>query len=85
MKQEAILFTGNTVNLIAANLSDHTADELLDEYMWMLQKHHTLVLAMDILDSGFSMISYVVTTDMFEKNNPGIKLSDRQFTHVRNV
>lgn len=85
MNQEAILFTRINAANIAANLNDYTAQDLLEEYEWMLQIHHVLVLARDILDDGFASISYVVTREMFETNNPGIQISTETFTHVRTI
>lgn len=85
MKQEAILFTASNAALIATQLNDYTAQELLEEYDdWMLT-HHEVVLARDVLSTGFASISYVVTRDMFERNNPGITLNATTFTHVRDI
>lgn len=86
MKQEAILFTRINAADIAANLNDYpNAQALLEDYEYMLEDHHVLVLARDILDDGFACVSYVVIRQMFETNNPGITLSTEHFTHVRTV
>lgn len=85
MIQEAITFTRINAPDIAAKLTDYTAEELLEEYEEMLEIHHILVLARDVLDSGFASISYVVTQGMFETNNPGIKLTTERFTYVRTI
>ena len=85
MKQEAIIFTRLNADLIAAQLDDYTGPELLEEYKYMLEDHHILVLARDVLASGFACISYVVTREMFETNNPNKMLTTERFTHVRDV
>lgn len=85
MKQEAIIFTRDNADTIAARLIEYTAEELIDEYKWMLKDNPALVLARDVLDDGVGVLSYVVTRDMFERNNPGIQLTAGHFTHVRDV
>lgn len=86
MQQLAIAFNKNNADIVAASLDDYSASELLEEYEWMLNTHANLVLAKDVLDSGFSCISYVVTTDMFEKNAPtAIELNDQTYTPVRTI
>lgn len=85
MNQEAILFSRINAADIAAQLSDYTADELLEEYEYMLKTHYFLVLARDVLPGGFASVSYVVTREMFDTNNPGIQLTTEHFTHVRTV
>lgn len=86
MQQLAIAFNKNNINVVAASLDDYSASELLEEYEWMLNMHTNLVLAKDVLDSGFSCVSYVVPTHMFEKNAPtAIELNDQTYTLVRTV
>lgn len=86
MRQEAILFTRINAVKIAADLNDYpTAEELLEDYKYELEAHHVVVLVRDILDDGFSSVSYVVTQNLFERNNPGITISTEHFTRVRNV
>lgn len=86
MKQDAIIFTRLNADQIAASLTTpYTKEELLEEYEWMLDRHHILVLARDVLDDGFAAISYVVVREMFERNYPDIKLTTERFTHVRDV
>lgn len=86
MKQDAIIFTRINAAKIAAELEDFNTEEmLLEEYKWMLKDHHILVLTRDILADGTPLLSYVVTRQMFETNNPGIELTTEHFTFVRHV
>lgn len=85
MKQEAILFTRINAEAIAASLTGVTAQDLLEDHSWELETFHVAVLARDVLDSGFASVSYVVSLQMFEANNPGIQLTTEHFTHVRDI
>lgn len=86
MKQEAILFTRDNADIVAAKLDDfNTAEMLTEEYKWMLDRYPTLVLCRDILIDRSSLLSYVVVPGMFEKNWPDITLNDKTFTFVREV
>lgn len=85
MNQEAILFNRNNAHLVAANLNDYTADELLEEYDWMFTMHTQLVLVRDVQADGFSSVSCVVTEDMFQTNapKPTPTLNAETFTYLR--
>ena len=85
MHQDAILFTRINAAMIAETLTNYTTQDLLEDYGYELEAHHVVVLARDVQDGGFVSVSYIVTPEMFETNNPGIKLSTEHFTFVRNV
>lgn len=88
MQQLAIAFNKNNADIVAAGLDDFSASELLEEYDWMLNTHTNLVLCKNVLDDGYSLLSYVVTVDMFEKNAGtihAVTLNDKTYTFVRNV
>jgi hypothetical protein len=83
LTQLAIIFTKNNADLIAASLSDYTAQELLDEYDYMLKEFNNLVLVRSDFGDGASVLSHVVTTSMFYANaEPLTMLTDYHFTEV---
>lgn len=83
MQQFAIIFTRNNAETIAADLNDYAVEDLLADHSWELNTFSPAVLCKDVLSNGFSSVSYVVSGEMFERNNPGITLNDKTFTLVR--
>ena len=85
LQQFAILFHKENAETVAEPLIDYTAEELLEEYKYMFESNDTLVLCRDELESGKSVLSYVVTIGMFCRNTPGIDLNHKTYTFVRTV
>jgi hypothetical protein len=87
MLNAAIVFTRENASIIADSLIEYTAQELLDEYDYMLSNPDikTVVLGRNTMSDGISMVSYVVTGRSFRENNPGIELNDHTFTTVYEI
>ena len=84
MIQDAILFTKDNAEMIAAHLTDYqSAEMLLEDYGHMFNStHDALVLARDIPSNGQPVLSYVIFRSYFEVNNPAVQLNDKTFTVV---
>jgi hypothetical protein len=86
MKQDAIVLTSTNVSEIVTQLFEYTdTQEFLQDYGHMMLAHSDVVLTRDVLDNGTAMVSYVVTRQMFDRNNPDIAINDKTFTYVRTV
>ncbi len=80
--QEAIKLTKDNVSVAAERLIDYTAQDLLDEYNYMLTQFPYVVLGIDVMDD-VAMLSYVVTQSSFDANARTInELNDQTYETV---
>lgn len=80
MKKYAIKFTKENVSVVADSLTYDTAESLLEDYGYMFDSMHPLVLGMDELSNGVKLVSYVKTESYFYAVDPDAVLNDHTFT-----
>lgn len=86
IQQQAIRLTKDNVSVISDSISDFTAQDLLDEYGYMLDNNINVILVRAFTETGVAVLSHVVSESMFYANaRPVAELDDKTYVYVEQL
>lgn len=87
MDQFAIILTPENAEMIAGKLDDgHTVEDLMTEINYLYLRGKEVVLGIDVLDNGFTSVSYMISRNLFEaRNDNNVILNTEEFEYVWSI
>jgi hypothetical protein len=84
--QQAIRVTRDNVSAIADSLIDYSAQDILDDCNYMLERSINVILVRFIHEPGVHTVSHIVSESMFYANaRPVAELNDQTFVTVEQL